>query len=267
MDLIEFKNWLLLNTSAKASAESHLAKIKNFFLHYKVFDQSSLNAFLVEKQAKWANTSLNIYINAFKWYAKFLKIELEFPKIKSVNTKENVYLTDKEFQDIFIKLPLVFLKYKKIQALLLVMFESGMRPKNVLSLKRTDFDFESKTVAIKNTKTYADKVAPLSNSTCDFVSEYFNLESEETNAFNINYFTLKYIFSQINKRLSLEKKICPYSMRRCFAHNLEDSGAEFGVIQKGMGHKNIATTMVYLKVGEKQANDKIRQILNKKRRK
>lgn len=262
-----FKNWLLLNTSSIASAESHLAKVKNFFVHYQVFDQTSINAFLVEKQSKWANTSLNIYVNAFKWYAKFLKIELEFPKIKSVNTKENIYITQKELQDILVKLPLIFTKYKKIQTLLLMMFESGMRPKNVISLKRSDFDFDNKNVEIKNTKTYSDKIAPLSNKLCDLLLEYFQQEAEVTNAFNLSKYTLKYVFQQINEKLGLEKKLAPYSMRRCYAHNLADNGADLAVIQKGMGHKDMKTTLVYLKVGEKEANDKIRQILNKKRRK
>lgn len=265
-DLTEFKNWLILNTSSIASAENHLAKLTNFFLHYENFDQTSINAYLVEKQGKWANTSLNNYVNSFKWYAKFLKVEFEFPKIKSVNTKENVYITEKEFQDILIKLPLLFLKSLKIQVLLSVMFETGMRPKNVLMLKRSDFDFENKNVEIKNTKTYTDKIAPLSNELCNLLKVYFQQEREEDNAFNISQYDLKYYFQQINEKLNLEKKLCPYSMRRSFAHNLEARGADLSVIQKGMGHKDMKTTLVYLKVGEKEANDKIRQILNKRRK-
>lgn len=267
MDLTDFKNWLLNNCSSPESAETHYQKMKSYFLHKEEFNTATINAFLGEKREVWANSTSNIYINAFKWYAKYLKVEIEFPKLKAVNVEEKASITEKEFQDILIKLPLIFSKHQKIYALLSVMWDTGMRPKNVITLKREDFDFENKNVMIKKTKTYTDKNAPLSNKTCNLVLDYFNQEAEGDNAFNVSEQTLERIFAKINITMQLKEKISPYSMRRSFALNLEAKGIDTSTIQRGMGHKNVLTTLGYLKKSEKTANDTIRESLNKKKKK
>ena len=264
MDLTDFKTWLYLNCSSPESAETHYQKVKAFFLHREIFNEENVNAFVIEKQATWANSSINIYINAFKWYAKYLNVVINFPKLKSVHVEEKPSITEKEFQDILAKLSLVFRNHQKIYAMLNVMFETGCRPKNILILKRDDFDFENKNVMLRKTKTYTDRNAPLSDKTCNLVRNYFNQEPEVRNAFNICKESLKQVFTKINETMNLKEKISPYSMRRSFALDLEAKGIDTATIQKGMGHRNILTTMGYLKKSEQIANDTIRKKLNKR---
>jgi integrase/recombinase XerD len=266
MDLTEFRNWLLLNTSSPASAENHFAKVKQFFLHNEKFDQSSVNAFLVNGQGKWQNTSFNIYLNALKHYAKFLKLDIEFPNYKRLNTNSKPYLTRKELDEILPKLPVVFNDALKVKAVLVLLFEGGLRPKEVITLKRSDIDLEKKIVVLRNTKTKKDRQIPLSDSLVKILDDYFTTQPEISNAFNLSYFTLKYIFDKLNEWFGLKNRITPYSCRHSMAHNLLKNGINLSSLQLKLGHSSILTTMNYLKVNDQEATDEMREILNKKRR-
>jgi len=266
IDLIDFKNWLSLNCGSKASAKTHLNNLRDYFRHNEIYNQDSVNSFLVSKREIWQSTTFNMYLNSFKWYARFLKIELEFPKFRKINVNFHEYISEKELDDILIKLPLIFENPKKVQTILKLMFEAGTRPKEIINIKRKDFNFDTKTIILRDTKTYTDREVPLSDKTSKMIQDYFSFEAEKDNAFNISFYTLNYIFNQINKCLNLKKKLSPYMMRRSFAHNLYDKNAELSDIQKTMGHGRIETTFVYLNNSTKKAISNVRAILNKKKR-
>ena len=264
-NLTDFKNWLLLNCSSSYSAETHYKKLRIYFLHKQVFDKQNIEEFLISKK-NWANTSFNIYLNALKWYAKFLKVEIEFPHFKRIHIHVRPYITLEELDNIIIHLPLIFRQGKKVRVVLHLMFESGVRPKELRQMKRADFDLDNKTVLIKNTKTFTDRKCALSDKLTKLLIEYFNEEAEEIHAFNINTVRLNYIFEKINECLNLKKRISAYTMRRSYAHYLISKGIKLTSLQLGMGHKNIDTTLGYLTVSQDEAQNEIRKILNKKKR-
>ena len=265
-DLTEFKTWVYLNCSSPESAETHYQKVKAFFLHREEFNQSTLNSFLLEKQEKWSNSSLNIYINAFKWYAKYLKMEIEFPKFRKTDVKVKTYITQKELQEIFDKLSLIFDNPLKIQVILLLLFEGGLRPKELLNLKRNDIEFTTKNLIIRNTKVKRDRQIPLSDNLCKLLIVFFNNEAEIDNAFNLSKYMLKYIFQRINQCLNLKNKLNPYSFRHSFAHNMIKNGINLSSLQLKLGHATVLTTMNYLRVNDQEASDEMRDILNKRKR-
>jgi len=267
MDLLEFQNWLLINGNSQASAETHCSKVASFFRQYEVFNQENLNSFLASKIDKWCGNSFNLSINAFNHYAKFLKVELEFPKYHRIDKKVKPYLTEKEVNDIVFKIPLIFENPDKVKAIFLVMFSTGIRPKEVLQLKRADFNFETKTFVIKNTKTHKDKTIVLSNELTTMLPAIFAGEQETTNAFNITKEGLSYIFTRIKEMMGISIQFSPYSSRHYFAHLMLKKGLKINELQVAMNHKNIITTMGYLRITEDESNDAVRNILNKKKRK
>ena len=114
---------------------------------------------------------------------------------------------------------------------------------------------------------YRDRKLPISDATCKLLSDVFQQEVERENAFNLTEQGLGYIFRKISECLGLKKEFTPYSMRNSYAHNLIKRGVKLTSLQKGLGHKNITTTLGYLKVSDEEAQNEIRAILNKKRRK
>jgi integrase/recombinase XerD len=268
MDLQTFKEWMLVNGASQASAKSHCDKVASFFRQYQEFNQENLNSYLASKLDKWVGNSFNININAFTHYAKFLKMVIEIPKYhKTDKKKARAYITDKEFFDIVLKIPIIFNKSDKTQAIAILMFSTGLRPKEVVQLKREDFNFEEKIIYIKKTKTHSDRKVVLSNALCNMLPAIFNQEPEQINAFNIKHHHLTYIFQQINEMMGLKVKLTPYTIRHCFAHDMIKKGLDLNSLQVMMGHSNPLTTLGYLNVSEKEAQDKVRKLINKRRAK
>ena len=266
MDLNNFKNYLLVNGNSQASTKSHVDKIAGFYRQYKEFTQENLNSFLTSKLNVWCGNSFNMNINALNHYAKFLKIEIEIPKYHRTEKRVKEYITEKEFYDILEKIPLIFDKSDKVQAILLLMLCTGLRPKEVLSLKRDDFNFQEKMVIIRNTKVHKDKKVVLSNELCNILPAIFNQEMEQINFLNIGHHHLTYIFQRINEMMGLKIKLTPYSMRRSYAHLMLKKGLKLNELQVAMNHKNMTTTLGYLTVSETESNDAVRAILNRKRK-
>ena len=266
MDLQTFSDWLLVNGNSKASTKSHVDKIAGFYRQYKEFTQENLNKYLASKITIWCGNSFNININAIRHYAKFLKVEIEIPKYHRTEKRVKEYITEKEFYDILEKTPLIFDKSDKVQAILLLMLWTGLRPKEVLSLKRNDFNFQEKTVIIRNTKVHKDKKVVLSNELCNMLPAIFNQEMEQINFLNIEHHHLAYIFQRINEMMGLKITLTPYSTRHAFAHLMLKKGLKLNELQVAMNHKNMTTTLGYLKVSEDESNDAVRRIVNKRRK-
>lgn len=267
MDLIPFKNYLLINGSAQASAETHCSKVASFFRQYEVFNQENVNSFFASKVNVLSGNSFNIYINAFNHYAKFLKMEIEIPKYHRVDSRIKSYLEKKEFDDILIKVPLIFKNGLKVQVILELMYFTGLRPKEIINLKREDVNLQEKYLIIRDTKVKRDKKVVLSDSICHLLPMVFLQEPETINALNITKIGLGYIFRTISKQMGLKKRITPYTTRISYAHYMLKSGLKINELQLAMNHKNISTTLGYLKISEEESNDAVRKIINKKRRK
>jgi integrase len=267
MDLTAFKEWLLINGASQASVKTRCDKIALFFSQYEVFNQENLNAFLASKLNVWNGNSFNIFRNALYHYVKFLKVDIELPHSHKIHKRVKEYLTEQEVNEILPKLDLIFDDFGKSKAIFILLFTTGLRPKELLQLKREDFNFETKTLAIKDTKTYQDRNVALSDELCKMLPAIFNQEKEEINAFNIVKGQLEYIFTRINQSHILKIKLSPYSLRHSYAHNLIDMGINLRSLQSGMGHSNPLTTLGYLNVSEKQAQEEIRNLINKRRKK
>jgi integrase/recombinase XerD len=268
MDLTTFKEWMLVNGASQASAKTHCDKVASFFRQYEAFTQENLNSYLASKLDKWVANSYNLNINAFSHYAKFLKMAIEIPKYhKNDKKRVKAYISDKEFFDIVSKIPIIFEKSDKTQAIAILMFSTGLRPKEIVQLKREDFNFDEKIISIKNTKTHTDRTVVLSNVLCNMLPAIFAQEAEQTNAFNIHHHHLTYIFQRINEMMGLKVRLTPYTIRHCFAHDMIKKGLDLNSLQVMMGHSNPLTTLGYLNVSEKEAQDKVRKLINKRRAK
>jgi integrase len=267
MDFTAFKNYCLVNGLSQGSTQTFIAKVDAFFTRYAELNQENLNSFFVSKINVWNGNTFNLFINSLKHYAKFLKLELEFPKYHKVDKKVKPYLTEKEVNDIIFKIPLIFENSPKVKAIFLTMFSTGIRPKEVLQLKRENFNFKDKTIVIKNRKTHNDIVVALSNELAVMLPAIFAQDEEKINAFNISKAGLQYIFSRIKEMMGIEIPFSGYTMRHSFAHDMLKKGVTLNELKNGMGHASIKTTLGYLDVSEKESIEAIRKRINKRKKK
>ena len=152
------------------------------------------------------------------------------------------------------------------QALLELMYCSGLRCSEVVSLTITQIDFPNRTLLIKG-KGGKERVVPFSESAKTYLLDYGrNLRKELEKIANTRsqYFFLnskgaklttrglEYIMHSIVKKtgLTLGFNLHPHALRHSFATSLLENGADLRIIQELLGHSSINTTQIYTHVSK-----------------
>lgn len=152
------------------------------------------------------------------------------------------------------------------QAILEVLYSSGLRLQEIVNLKLEDLDLSrgylrvfgkgSKErmaplggVAQRSLVRYLNEVRPnllLKNyPKMDFENNVFlNYRGTRLSGRSIQRLVLKYL----KKLLSLNRKITPHTFRHTFATHLLENGADLRVVQELLGHVDLSTTQIYTHV-------------------
>ena len=152
------------------------------------------------------------------------------------------------------------------QALLEIMFCSGLRCSETVNLTIQAINFANRTLNIKG-KGNKERIVPFSENCKESLIDYAkNLRKklETTSGEKSPYFFLnnkgkkmttrglEYIMNSIVKKtgLSLGFKLHPHVLRHSFATNLLENGADLRIIQELLGHSSINTTQIYTHVSK-----------------
>ncbi len=166
------------------------------------------------------------------------------------------------------------------QALLEIMYCSGLRCSEVTGLTITQIDFHSRTILLKG-KGGKERVVPFSENCKEYLLDYAKnlrkkleqLAGERTNYFFLNSKGkkltnrgLEYIIESISKKagLSLGFSLHPHVLRHSFATNLLENGADLRVIQELLGHSSINTTQIYTHVSKENLKSQYDEFFPKK---
>ena len=256
MALNEFKNYLKININSKNTQKQYLSRIKMFFDTYNEFNQDTVNTFLascVDKELK-AHT-FNGYMNALKHYAKFKKVEIEFPKQKRANKTKKAFLTLKELEEeILPYFKYIFEDAEKRKLIIRLMFCSGLRPCEVANLKKNDLDFKNNWIIVRDTKNKEDRITLLVGSLQQDLKDICKISNSES-VFNISVNYIKYIFTKLNEMLNYKKHLNSYQLRHGFAHHCLQQGIDLKRVQEMMGHWDIKMTEEYLTLEPKEIID------------
>ncbi len=173
------------------------------------------------------------------------------------------------------------------QALLELMYSSGLRCSEVVNLKLHDIEFSSRYMRIVG-KGNKERIVPFSLEAKKSMMEYAkNLRGTlliENNKKKSEYFFLnskgeqlttrglEYILKEIVKKtgLLLGFDLHPHVLRHSFATHLLNNGADLRMIQELMGHESINTTSIYMHVSKAKMKDEYQkyfpQISSKKKK-
>jgi integrase/recombinase XerD len=144
------------------------------------------------------------------------------------------------------------------QAILEIIYSSGLRASEVVNMKVGDINFEAGFITIQG-KGSKERVIPVNETALKTLKRYI----EELRPVLLNKKTSHYLFLRkggkpmtrqrlwqlikiYSKELSI--KISPHTLRHCFASHLLDGGADLRALQKMLGHTDISTTQIYTKV-------------------
>lgn len=143
------------------------------------------------------------------------------------------------------------------KAMLELMYSSGLRVSELLSLEVNDIDFEMNAVRCFG-KGSKERIVPMNDSTYNALKNYidnyrpFLLKTKVSDYVFINNFgnvISRVGFFKILKKLckdaGINKDVSPHTLRHSFATHLLNNGANLRVIQHLLGHSNITTTQIY----------------------
>ena len=244
-------------------------------INYLLLSLSDLNTYLLLlKNKNYSNGTINIELNAIRCFYRFLMLnnhiteDLYDKQIKKmpllrVETKVKTYLTYKEIKDI-VELGEAFVYHMsplKIRALLWLWFYTGLRPSEMIALRRIDVDLKAMKLLVRiPNKTKTERYAYFNKFVKVRLEEFFNYEAEKYNAFNINVKKLQVLFKAL-KDFCPGKNINGMVMRHSFAHYLVLKNVNMRTAQKLLGHKELDNTAVYYDPNDIEVEKTYRELL------
>jgi integrase/recombinase XerD len=139
-------------------------------------------------------------------------------------------------------------------AILHILFDTGLRAREVSQLRLGDFDPKNGTLTVRFGKGKKDRIVPYGAQTRETLLEYFR-QARPTDALFMGSTTgemftvrgVQYVVNQALKRSGLKKEVHPHTLRHSFAVHYLNNGGSLIRLQQLLGHAHISTTLVYLK--------------------
>ncbi|MGB9894072.1 MAG: tyrosine recombinase XerC [Candidatus Saccharicenans sp.] len=143
------------------------------------------------------------------------------------------------------------------KAILELLYASGLRVSELVSLNLEDLHLKERLVRVKG-KGKKERIVPFGREAAKWLKEYFSTRARlargksSGSALFLNYrgerLTVRSVQRLVQSRLrqiSIARKISPHSLRHSFASHLLSRGADLRAIQELLGHKSLATTQKY----------------------
>lgn len=145
------------------------------------------------------------------------------------------------------------------QAILELLYSSGMRVSEICAVNIQDIDMNSRVIRVFG-KGKKERLVPYSEICKKCIIEYsrglrrelMEKNKTKTNALFLNFRGnrltsrgFEYILKQITVKTGLDFDLHPHTLRHTFATHLLEGGADLRTIQELLGHESISTTQVY----------------------
>lgn len=225
----------------KSAKEATTQDVKDYLLYLKARGLS--------------NTSLNLAISALKFYfEQVLKRKLFFSIVRPKREKYLPVVLSKEEIVKLIDLT-VNLKHK---LLLSLMYGSGLRVSEAVSLKIEHLNLSQNNILVKSGKGAKDRLTLLSRHSVELLKQYLPtlpvgqsyLFAGAGGAGHLTMRSAQKVFDQAMVRAQINKTATCHSLRHSFATHLLEAGTDIRIIQKLLGHANLKTTQGYTQVAD-----------------
>ena len=147
----------------------------------------------------------------------------------------------------------------KHRLLLMMVYASGLRVSEVVSLKKRDVDIARETINIIDGKGRKDRNTLISETVINALEEYYTrytvtdwLFSGADPGKHLSIRSAQHIFEHALKRVKIEKDATIHSLRYSFATHLLEGGTDIRYIQELLGHASILTTERYTHVAKRK---------------
>ncbi len=264
---------------AKNSIDAYLKDINQYIIHLEKYrnvkyvnkiKKADILAFLKTfKQKGLKEKTISRKLSSIKAFHRFLLLEKEVDEDvaslimapKSEKALPNVLSVD-EVMRLIESLKGDSPIDIRNQALLELIYGSGLRVSELLNIQVFDIHLVSNYVKIKG-KGNKQRIVPLGQMSVEALKKYLTearpmLVKIENNYLFLNQYGGKLSrqgFYKLLKKLSIDvgikKDISPDTLRHSFATHLLEAGVDLRVLQELLGHEDISTTQIYTHISSK----------------
>lgn len=256
--------------------------IKNYQLDltdfFKYVDKSNIDFLSIENihvrgylkyldTCNLKNTTISRRISALRTFYNYL-LEKGF-------VKSNIFLNVKN-PKLEKKLP-NYLNYTEIEELLAsidtrtdeglerrllieMFYSTGCRVGEMVNVKISDIDFNSKTIKVMG-KGSKERIVYYGDYASKYLEDYLKNKDKKGYLFTnkrgekLTIEEVEYIVRDIMKHISIKTHVTPHTLRHTFATHLLNNGADIRTVQELLGHANLSTTGIYTHVSSDRLKD------------
>lgn len=267
----KFKQWLKDNNLD--SLKAHQFKTDHIW-KYRVFLSRQYNKNTHQPLKK---CSINYYLivlrNLFNYFTERDVLSLPAEKIKLIKEKEEKaikFLSLEQIKKLLSSPETSNYIGLRDQAVLEVLFSTGLRVAELVSLNRDQIKIENLDNELEiNVVGKGGRIRPvyLSSRALKALKNYLETRKDEDRALFINYkgpksasrrLTTRSIENIVKKYIlqtGISIPASPHTLRHSFATDLLMQGVDLRIVQEFLGHRNIATTQIYTHITSKKLKD------------
>ncbi len=276
-----FQNWIIQNSKFK---------IQNEDFDVEKIDEDTIRNFRLFLSHQYKNPykgnlkrqTQNYFLVALRSFFKYLikqKLQVLSPEIIELGKARDrniKFLSPEHLTKLFNSVDIRDLRGLRDRAILEVLFSTGLRVSELVSLNREDTNVESGEFSVLG-KGGKRRVVFLSKSAKDWLNQYILKRSDPYRPLFLRYSgpkskegltdeksrltarSIERMVEKYRKKAGLLDRLGPHALRHSFATDLLSHGADLRSVQEMLGHKNISTTQIYTHV----TNPRLKEIHEK----
>lgn len=235
---------------------------------HRVFLDAYFIEFAKTRKESTLNTDKRIIKVFIQWLEEYKELNLlvKSASIHSVRKKDN---TPKAI-DTFLIAQVIAKANEQDSLLVATAYEAALRISELINLKVCDIDYDSITVIGKgsNERTVLITVE-LASALQDFITKYDRQANDYVFQKRAEWGGGRYGDDTLRQRIKncfmniAGLEMYPHQLRHTFAITLLNNGCDIVTIQRLLGHKDINTTMIYLRVSDKFIKEKYSKFMGK----
>ncbi len=151
--------------------------------------------------------------------------------------------------------------YDRDSALLELLYATGIRASELLSLKVTNIDFNHSIIKVTG-KGGKERVIPFGDKASAALQNYIEAYQDAINSCGALWLNhrkapltsrgLRYVLDMMVKKSASDFHIHPHKIRHSFATHMLNNGADLRAVQELLGHESLSTTQRYTHVSKEQ---------------
>lgn len=245
----------------KDPGELHLDDVHQ----YQLF----LNRYVDERKRSLSPKTQNYHLIALRAFLKYL-VKNDVPSLapekidlKKVGERVVDFLTREELERLFEASSLNPRSGLRDRAILELLYSTGLRVSELVSLNRSLVDLERKEFTVRG-KGQKPRLVFLTDRCVKYLRYYLSEREDNWEPFFISYgrnredetlglgekrrltaYSVQTIVRNAARHAGIAKKVTPHVIRHSFATELLHQGADIRDVQEMLGHSSITTTQIY----------------------